>query len=273
MVLESLMNPLTAEKTPSKMLLYGFLFAAVGSLLALWIFRDQASMVMVFLTVIASVPIMYNTIKYEETRDLQETDEKILLKGHWKALKFFMYLFFGFIMAYAVIFIFFPASTVQSLFQTQLETIGQINAKISGNVVSTNLLLQIFFNNFKVLLFCIFFAFFYGAGAIFILTWNASVIGAAIGTFVRDKISGVFSYFTLIPLALVRYMTHGFFEILAYFIGGLAGGIISIAVINHDFESETFKNVLKDSIDLIILAVIILVIAALIEVFITPLFF
>jgi len=94
MVLESLMNPLSAEKKPAKMLLYGFLFAAVGSLLALWIFRDQASMVMVFLTVIASVPIMYNTIKYEETRDLQEKDEKILLKGHWKALKFFMYLFF-----------------------------------------------------------------------------------------------------------------------------------------------------------------------------------
>ena len=273
MVLESLINPSEAEKKPKRMLIYGFLFAVIGALLALWIFRDEASMVMVFLTVMACIPLIYNTIKYEESFDVKIKEEKELLKEHWKALKFFMYLFFGFIIAYSLIFIFFSASTVQSLFQTQLDTIGQINSNISGNVINLDLLFQIFLNNLKVLLFCIFFAFFYGAGAIFILTWNASVIGAAIGSFVRNKISHIFSYFTLFPLALLRYMTHGFFEILAYFIGGLAGGIISVAVINHDFESETFKNVLKDSLDLIILAILILIIAALIEVFITPMFF
>ena len=68
-------------------------------------------------------------------------------------------------------------------------------------------------------------------------------------------------------------MAHGFCEMLAYFIGGIADGIISVAVNKHDFESETFKNVLKDSLDLIILAILILIIAALIEVFITPMFF
>ena len=36
--------------------------------------------------------------------------------------------------------------------------------------------------------FCVFFSFFYGAGAIFILVWNASVISAAIGSFVRSNI-------------------------------------------------------------------------------------
>jgi len=273
MVLEELINPQSAEKSPYKMLFLGFIFAIIGSLLALWIFKDEASMVMVFLTVFACIPLIYNTIKYEESFDEKVKEEKVLLKEHWKALKFFMYLFFGFIIAYSLLFIFLPAQTVQSLFGTQLSTIGQINSKISGNAISANILIQILLNNLKVLLFCIFFAFFYGAGAIFILTWNASVIGAAIGTFVRDKMSHIFSYFTLLPLGLLRYMTHGFFEILAYFIGGLAGGIISVAVINHDFESETFKTVIKDSLDLVVLAIVILVMAALIEVFITPLFF
>ena len=68
-------------------------------------------------------------------------------------------------------------------------------------------------------------------------------------------------------------MTHGFFEILAYFIGGLAGGIISVAVINHNVDSDKFVHILKDSIDLFLLAIIMLVFAALIEVFITPVFF
>ena len=55
-------------------------------------------------------------------------------------------------------------------------------------------------------------------------------------------------YFYIIPLGIMRYMTHGFFEILAYFIGGLAGGIVSIALIKHNLQEN---RVLIDSLDLI----------------------
>ena len=68
-------------------------------------------------------------------------------------------------------------------------------------------------------------------------------------------------------------MTHGVPEILAYFVAGLAGGIISVAVIRHDMKSSNFRKVLLDSIDLIFIAVFLLIIAALLEVFVTPLFF
>ena len=124
-----------------------------------------------------------------------------------------------------------------------LETIIAINSQVLGEVIgNSSIVLQIFLNNFKVLLFSIFFAFFYGAGAIFILTWNASVISAAVGLFVKDKIAavaaysgsvGIFNYFNMFSLGLARYMIHGIPEIAAYFIGGLAGGIISVAVINR----------------------------------------
>jgi uncharacterized membrane protein SpoIIM required for sporulation len=68
-------------------------------------------------------------------------------------------------------------------------------------------------------------------------------------------------------------MTHGVFEILSYFVAGLAGGIISIAVTNHDFGTKKFQHVLLDSIDLILLSVLLLLVAALVEVFVTPLLF
>jgi len=275
MVLESLISVEKAEKNYKTMFFYGFLFVSIAIILALWIFREQSSMVMVFLVVIACIPLMYNTMKHEESIDMNTEEERTLLREHSKALKFLMFLFLGFIVAFALWFTFLPEQTTETLFHTQLTTIGQINAKITGDVTgnatsAAGILTQIFLNNFKVLLFCIFFSFFYGAGAIFILTWNASVIGAAMGTFIRDKLSYFGSYFAVIPLALLRYMTHGFFEILAYFIGGLAGGIISIAIIRHHTDNKKFKTVLTDSLDLIILAVIILIIAALIEVYITP---
>ena len=65
-------------------------------------------------------------------------------------------------------------------------------------------------------------------------------------------------------------MTHGIFEIAAYFIAGLAGGIISIALIKHNLQEN---RVLIDSLDLVLISVGFLIVAALIEVFITPLFF
>jgi len=283
MVLESFISPAKAENKPWTMLFLGFMYAVVGVFLSLWIFKQYSSLVMVFLTVVATIPLVYNTLKLEEEKDTKIKSEMSLLKEHSKALKFFIYMFIGFVFAFVVLYIILPVDLVQILFSSQVETIESINSRVSGNAINTsNIFAQIFLNNIKVLMFCIFFAFFYGAGAIFILAWNASVISAAVGTFIRDKIAeyaaqigslNLFNYFFIFNLGLLRYFIHGIPEILAYFIGALAGGIISVAMINHDIESDKFNNIMLDALDLTMLAVFVLFMAALVEVFVTPLFF
>jgi len=290
MVLESLIKSEAAEQRPWKMFFVGLLFASVAIFLSLWIFRDQASLIMVFLTVVACIPLIYNTLSYEEKKDARKNVKEVfLLKEHSKALAFFMFLFLGITIAFSLWYILLPENLVQTTFNTQIATIKAINSRVFlGSTINmaglsrSNIFSQILFNNFKVLFFCIFFSFFYGAGAIFILTWNASVISAAIGTFFRRNIAKyaglmgfaqVASYFHVFSAGLLRYFIHGVPEILAYFIGGLAGGIISVAVIRHDFGTESFKHVLYDSIDLLVLAVLTIVFAALIEVYVTPIFF
>ena len=273
MVLESLIFPKKAEHNPKELFFLGALYASFGAFLSLWIFKSEASMIMVLLTVVACIPLIHKTLKREEKKDTLIIEERTLLKEHGKALKFLMFLFFGFIVAYSLLFVFLPNDLSSSLFKVQIATIQQINSKVIGGAVIENVFFQILFNNFKVLFFAILFAVFYGAGAIFILTWNASVIGAAIGDFAKNKLAGISSYFVSIPIAIGRYMTHGVFEILAYFVGGLAGGIISVAIINHDINSDKFKFILKDSLDLIILSIILLVLGALVEVFVTPIIF
>ena len=283
MVLESFISPAKAENKPWTMLFLGFMYAVVAVFLSLWIFKQYSSLVMVFLTVVATIPLVYNTLKLEEEKDTKIKSEMSLLKEHSKALKFFIYMFIGFVFAFVAVYIILPTDLVQVLFSSQVETIESINSRVSGNAINTsNIFAQIFLNNIKVLMFCIFFAFFYGAGAIFILAWNASVISAAVGTFIRDKIAeyaaqigslNLFNYFFIFNLGLLRYFIHGIPEILAYFIGALAGGIISVAMINHDIESEKFNNIMLDALDLTMLAVFVLFMAALVEVFVTPLFF
>jgi uncharacterized membrane protein SpoIIM required for sporulation len=272
MVLESLTNPIKAEKNPVSMIIYGFIFASISIILSLLIFREEASMVSVFITVMIAIPLMHSAMKLEEREDVKIDDERSLLRHHSRALKAFVFLFFGFIIAYSLWFIILPEETANSLFSTQLNTISSINSKISGNLlINSGVLVKIFLNNIKVMLFCLFFSLFFGAGAIFILTWNASVIGTAMGTFTKGGVFG--SQLLTYPLSIVRYMTHGVFEILAYFMAGLAGGIISVAIINNDLSGKHKKTILKDSIDLMLLAVVFLILGAIVEVFITPLLF
>jgi|SRR3989344_1764565 len=274
MVLESLISPEKAEKNPLSMVIYGFIFASISIIFALLIFKEEASMVSVFITVMISIPLVYSTMKYEENEDLIINDERTLMKQHWKALKYLIFLFFGFIIAYSIWFVALPSELSQSLFSTQLNTISSINSKISGNLlINSNILIKIFINNLKVMLFCLFFSLFFGAGAIFILTWNASVIGAAMGTFANEGIKSLGTHFISLPLSLFRYMIHGVFEISAYFMAALAGGIISVAIINNDLKGEYKDKILKDSLDLIIMATAFIIIGGIVEVFITPLFF
>jgi uncharacterized membrane protein SpoIIM required for sporulation len=282
MVLESLINPLKAEQIPWRLFFVGFLYSSIGMLLSLWVFKEHASLVMVFLTVFACIPLLYSTMKVEEEKDLKIDCEGNLLKEHSRAISFLVFLFAGMVVAFSLWYILLPASTTQHLFGVQTTMITSLNQKLTGGAASVSLFSRIFLNNLKVLIFCILFSFLYGAGAIFILTWNASVIGVAIGNFIKTHISAVAAeagyanlsaYFSATALGLLRYSLHGIPEIIAYFIAGLAGGIISVAVIRHNYSTKSFERILLDSSDLILGAVFILLVAALIEVYITPAFF
>ena len=186
-------------------------------------------------------------------------------------------LFFGFVVALSVWYV---LSSSTDGFRAQIETYCLINRPASfqecvkqygikeapgGIAFLTNKerLFLIFTNNIYVLLFTLIFSLIFGAGVIFVLAWNASVIAAAVGIFTKLEISAL-------PLGLARYAIHGLPEIAAYFVVALAGGLVSVAVIKHEFGTEKFWEVLQDSLNLIILGVVILFIAAILEVFVTP---
>jgi len=205
-----------------------------------------------------------------------------ILKEHAKLLSFFVFLFIGITTAYVIWFVFLPAEMTQLLFNQQILTISRINAPTTGQSTGAFFFSRIFFNNIKVLTFCLLFSFFYGAGAMFILTWNASVIAAAIGNLIKVKIIqlGVIGGLGKIAIAsqatafsFARYFLHGIPEMLGYMVGGLAGGIISVAIINQDFRTKRFEKILLDSSNLLLLALLIIFIAALMEAFITPVLF
>ena len=286
-MIESLINPKRSEKGPWKMFFIGLLYASLSLLLTRWFFSSDAvlneysGMIVITFCVMFSLPFMYFIIKREEKEDEHIEGFFGVWKAHSDALYAFLWLFLGFIIAFSFWNIVLQDS---NLFNAQIETYCAINNP--GNVaqcVSTHSLMgksisvlgsstqssrffSILENNAYVMIFTLIFSLIFGAGAIFILAWNASVISTAVGIFTKYQISEI-------PLGIARYMIHGFPEIAAYFITALAGGIFGVDILRNGLKSKTFIKVLENSIILIFIALVILIFAALIEVYFTPILF
>ncbi len=293
-MIELLMKPKKAERKPWEMFFVGLFWASVSVLLVTFVFdrdsvlRAGGGLLVVMFTVISCLPFMYYIIKLEEGKDIEISSSGRLIKEHSRAIYALTWLFLGFLIAFSFWYIVLPFHVGGMVigegsgqnFNFQIRTFCAINSPSSykdclgqhgttidtGNMIGASHLLGIFTNNLYVLIFTILFSLAFGAGAMFILVWNASVIAAAIGIFAKKQLVDL-------PLGFARYMIHGIPEIVAYFIGALAGGIISVAIIRKDLRGEGTWRILQDALLMIIIAILILIIAAVMEVYLTPLFF
>jgi stage II sporulation protein M len=285
-MIEMIINPKTAEKSSWRMFFVGLLYATLSLLLTHWFFSADpalskySGMIVVTFCVMFSLPYMYYMIKIESEEDEQIEGLFAIWKTHSDVIYGFMWLFLGFVIAFSFWNIVLGNS---NLLNAQIETYCMINSphdidscvtKYSidqysagtGAATNTTRLFAIFTNNIYVMIFTLIFSLIFGAGAIFVLAWNASVISAAIGIFTKYQISDI-------PMGVFRYMIHGFPEITAYFITALAGGIFGASVLRHGPKDKRFLRVIENVALLLFMAIIILIAAAFIEVYFTPLFF
>ena len=282
-MLESMFNPRRLEKGPWKMFFIGLLYASLSLFLVKWFFARDAilsqysGMIVVTFCVMFTIPFMYFIIREEEAEDEEVFGLLSVWKIHKDAIYSFLWLFLGFIVAFAFWYIIIQDS---NLFNAQLETYCRINSpgsiedcvaqydfsKSTGAVTKETRFFSIIENNVYVMIFTLIFSLIFGAGVIFILAWNASVISAAISIFSGNKIADI-------PLGLARYMIHGFPEIAAYFITALAGGIFGVGIIRNGVMDKRFLHVVENTVILLFIALITLVLAALIEVYLTPVLF
>jgi len=284
-MLESMINPKRLVHGSWKMFFIGILYASLSLLLTKWFFSNDAvlknysGMIVVTFCVMFSLPFMYYLIKKEEREDEEIMGFFSVWRIHKDAIYAFMWLFLGFILAFSFWYIFLED---QNLFNAQIQTYCMINSpgkiddcvsqysmqnfKATGNAASENRFLSIISNNIYVMIFTLIFSLIFGAGAIFILAWNASVISTAIGIFTQYRISEI-------PFGIARYMIHGLPEVAAYFITALAGGIFGVGIIRNGFANYKFLHVLENVVILLFISIMLIVGAGIIEVYLTPILF
>jgi uncharacterized membrane protein SpoIIM required for sporulation len=284
-MLETLINPKSGEKGPWKMFFIGLIYASLSLLLVHWFFAGDSNLskasgiLVVVFCIMFSFPFMYFVMRKEERDDEAAEGLFSVWQAHKDAIYAFMWLFLGFVVAFSFWNIVLQDS---NLLNFQVQTYCQINspgnvdacvlkyssgnANITGDSINGLRFLSIIENNVYVMIFTLIFSLIFGAGALFILVWNASVIAAAIGIFTKYTISDI-------PLGIARYIIHGFPEIAAYFITALAGGIFGIGLMRHGLKDKKFLKIIENVIVLIFIALVILIVAALLEVYVTPIIF
>ena len=118
------MNPFRAQDKPLNIFLIGMLYSSAGLFLANWIFQEYASLIMVFLTVMACIPLLYNTFNSEEQKEIALKEEKAILKQHGKLLIFLLFLFLGIVAGFVLWYVILPSSWIKNSFHSQTRCAG-----------------------------------------------------------------------------------------------------------------------------------------------------
>ena len=290
MVLETLYDILRSEKHPLTLTIMAFIVTTVAMLLAYNSFAEATSVSTLLFITLGFMPIIHRIFISEEEKDIDEKDVPFaFIATHFDVVRAYGWIFVGMVIAFSFWAVVLPDSSEKCsgtigcmlptkglVFSEQKKVHFAITGKITDGFAATGnfigegqcfgagksferCFMLIFKNNFGVMARAIVFSFLWGAGAIELLAWNASVIGFFIGSEITEK-----SFSAGLSRA-IGYLPHGMPEVMAYFIAAIAGGIIHAAISKKVFRHFELRTVLIDVALLCLLATITLFIAALIE--------
>lgn len=266
MVLETLLRPESVESKPWEMFFYSVFITSVSLWIAWYAFPASASLVFLFFITLASFPLFYKILADDEKLDESELPNKMTFyERHKRTIKIFTYFFIGVVAATSLWASIIDAEKFEGMFAEQINTVKAIKGDSwnpTAHATKGGELVSILFNNVRVTTIAFLMSFFFGTGAIFILAWNASILAI----FASGLARGAESMFVSHLNAFLSIALHAIPEMFAYFLAGIAGGILSIGLFrgNHDLL------VMEDAFATFSVSIFALVVAAFLETYITP---
>jgi uncharacterized membrane protein SpoIIM required for sporulation len=270
-MLESILSAEVAERKPWELLFVAIAIGGVATALAALVGqgKETGHLVVAFAS-IGAAPLLVRLMAIEEEKDEVLTGGHIVAR-HWPVIEAYGYYFIGIVVIVSLLHVILPGQLVNQVYSSQLDELKAIKALAAGSDATARAVSACRFeclleNNLGVLALVLVFSFLFGSGAVYILTWNASIVGTLIGTIAHQNAAAyggpVMSYLVALPMSLIAILPHGMFEIGAYFLGGLAGGILSMAIVRGHL---THKQILADVLTITALAVIFVIVGALVE--------
>ena len=270
MVLEHIFPEDWLERKGRYAFFLGVIYSIVGLLLASILFPGDPALVAVAFTSLLLLPELYKIFSIEERKERMETH--VTLRALWRddigIIKIYIFLFLGIILVYSLGTIFIPGVESNSLFREQLEI--RMGQGFAGHAIlgdfNEGIFYSILSNNFLVMIACFIMALLTGDGAIFLITWNASVWGTLFGFLAKtaSAFTGDNPYY-LYGIILLIVFPHMMIEAICYFLAAISGSVISKDVIMEQFASDRFFEVFGFNLYLLLFALIFLLLGALVE--------
>lgn len=246
----------------------GASYSALGIGSALLLFPKEVGLAAVAFTSLLALPSLNRMLTLETKQAAAERKFDLTdpFKNHKDIFSVYIFLFIGVLLVFSIFSIILPDIATNRIFAEQITAVG-----LAGNATGGGSFTSIFSNNMIVFLFALIASFIYGAGAIFIIIWNASVWGVVFGVIARDA-STIVNYnpFVYLFLIMIAITPHMLTEAAAYIMAAISGGIVSKAVILENAFSERFTKIIQDALVIFFVAVVLLVFAAYVESNITP---
>lgn len=245
--------------------LLGIAYSVIGIGTAVLLFPEDPAIVAVAFIAIMYLPTLNKLLRQEEAIESEKEDFNlfIFLKDHKDIFLIYALFFLGTLLAFSFFTLTLPSLTTNHIFENQINI---LYSSATGRAFSFDLFKTIFTNNLLVLFLCFITAFVFGDGAIFLVVWNASVWGTIFGAFAKNyALAFAQNPFISFLIVLAIVFTHMILEAFAYISAASAGGVISKGILREKFFSERFRYIIGNTLITLIFALIILVIAVLIE--------
>jgi hypothetical protein len=272
MVVEEIFKTKWVEKRPLYSFLIGVFFTSVSFLTSLFLFRITPNFIGIS-TILFTVALVIPTINklFDKEEKLEAKEKLKFFVRHEHLFDFFIYFFIGVFMVLFTISLINPAIifSEQQLYnlKTEITTDGrQLPLPPVANSDNGEII-RIFKNNLFVLLVSFGLSLFYGAGALFLITLNASIFASALAKVIKSSLPGLgllsLPLFTLCNLGI--FLFHGIPEVVGYILAAIAGGVLSHAFVREKIRGKRFKSVLTDSVVLLLVGIALLAFAAFVE--------
>lgn len=275
MVFENIYEAGWVEKHRLISFLLGLVYALFGIFAAKLIFGGNPGLMSVAFCSMLLMPLLAKLLSNKEESEIKRKKFSLggIFKDHKSIFVIYFFIFMGIFVTYAFFTIIWSNQFSLSVFEPQLKVAGFAGKAIDfKNPYLFSRFVSILTNNIKVLVVCLVLSFFFGAGSILFLAWNASVWGAVFGFVARQSAmsSGLNPFFafgkTMLPV-----LPHMFTEAASYLTAAIAGGILSKAVLQEKFGTKKYNIVLKDTLVFLVLGFLIVIAAAFLEVYVFPL--
>jgi len=255
-------------KKPLHLFATGAFFSSVAVLVSAALFSHAPSMVVVAFMTLPLVYIFTGIFRNEAMHETHSHDFKTLLAENMDLAKMYLYLFLGMTVGVAVWFAILPKPVLANLFAEQIYNLSQLGVP-TGFAVNSNVFTVIAVNNIKLVMLCTLLSFVFSAGALFVLSWNASVVGTAVGSLIA-KLQGAGSVAGValaqgLTLGTVFYMLHLIPEVVAYFYASVAGAFISSAMLRYEPFSKPSNRLLALAVAFTGVAIALILLGAVIE--------